>query len=473
MNRFKIYLILLLLATSQTAVTAQTGQVKVHLRGVQETKVTVQSLTGISVKAVAELAGLKGGQTGLLRIPKEALPGEFVLRFDYKENQGSTPYPAERRIVIGNQDLELWVHPKHINNPDSTYFQKGERENAMLATFSAENQQKREKLGLLQNLLMGYDKPQSAFYKSAVNEFESRRREYNDWLKQQSRLHAGLFVSHTFLLQNLPAIEWKGSESDRLQSLIANYFEGIDFRDSLLTKTSGLRDWMNGYVNIYGTMATTEALRDSLFTLAGRRAIEKAREGHPMVYGWMVDYFYNGYESFNMQAGIRMLEPYLGDPRCMTTKRIAIEKRLKGIETLKPGVPAPDFMIKDDSGKQVEFSKYKSDAKYKLLLFWSADCQHCKELIKVLHPWYEQDGKSKVEVFAISLDDTDTEIASWEKATGKLPGFKHRRAASGINSPEANAYYVLSTPTMVLIEARTNKIVAMPDNLESIKQSIR
>ncbi len=454
-----------------TALNAQ--ELKIHVRGAYESKVTVQSIAGASIKSVAEHAGLKNGQTGVLRIPREALPGEFVLRFDYKENPSSTSYPAEKRIVIGRQDLELWIHPKHINNPDSTYFQKGERENALLAGFSAENQQKREKLGLLQNLLMGYDQPQSAFYKSAVNEFEIRRSQYNDWLKQQSGLQSDLFVSHSFLLQYLPAIEWKGTESDRMQSLITNYFEGIDFRDSLLIKTSGLRDWMNGYVNLYGTMATTEALRDSLFTLAGRRAIEKAREGHPLVYGWMVDYFYNGYESFNMQAGIKMLEPYLGDPRCMTTKRIAIEKRLKGIETLKPGVLAPDFMIKDETGKQVEFSKYKSDSKYKLLLFWSADCQHCKELMKALHPWFEQEGKHKVDVFAISLDDTDTEIASWEKAKDKLPGWTHRRAASGINSPEANAYYVLSTPTMVVIDTKTNKIVALPDNMESVKKSIK
>lgn len=452
---------------------AQQARLKIHLRGVHDSKVSVQSFASGNLRTVAEFPLLKGGQNTVLQIPQENLPGEFVLRFDYKELETGTPYPAEKRIVIGKQDLELWVHPKHINNPDSTYFQKGEVENALLARFSIENTQKREKLALLQNVLMGYDEPQSAFYKSAVNEFETRRGQYNGWLRSQANQYKDIFVSRSFILQYLPQVQWAGSEHDRMLSLIANYFEGIDFSDSLLVKSTNLRDWMNGYVNMYGTMATTEALRDSLFTLAGRRAIEKAREGHPLVYGWMVDYFYNGFESFNMQVGIKMLEPYLGDPRCMTSKRIAIEKRLKGIEALKPGVPAPDFMIKDDFGKVVEFSKYKTKSKYKLLLFWSADCQHCKNLVRDLHPWYEQAGNKSLDIFAISLDDTDVEVASWEKAKDKLPGWKHRRAPSGINSPEANAYYVLSTPFMVLIDARSNKIVAMPETVAQLRGSLK
>src|SRR4030042_4023357 len=107
----------------------------------------------------------------------------------------------------------------------------------------------------------------------------------------------------------------------------------MDFSDPLLVKTSTKKEWMDGYVNLYGEFATTVTLRDSLFTLAGKNAIEKSRKGNPLVYGWMVDYFFNGYEGFNIEKGIKMLEPYLADPNCLTTKRQEINRRLEGIES--------------------------------------------------------------------------------------------------------------------------------------------
>ncbi len=169
-----------------------------------------------------------------------------------------------------------------------------------------------------------------------------------------------------------------------------------------------------------------------------------------------------------------MLETYLQDPRCLTTKRLAIEKRLQGIETLIPGALAPDFAIKDDAGKPIQFHNYKTNSRYKLVLFWSADCMHCKDMVQGLQSWYEQIADKKIaDIFAISVDFTDTEIKVWEEAKTKLKGWKHSRAEGGINSKEANAYFILATPVMILVDSKTNKIVAMPDNIAQLKESIK
>ena len=120
----------------------------------------------------------------------------------------------------------------------------------------------------------------------------------------------------------------------------------------------------------------------------GKAAIEKAKTGHPKVYGWMVDYFYKGYESFNIEPGIAMLAPYLDDPNCLTSKKQAIMKRLEGMKTLLPGTIAPDFSFTDDSGNSVNLQGYKTGTPYKLVLFWSADCPHCMELVNKLYTWW-------------------------------------------------------------------------------------
>lgn len=474
-NPFKS-IILTTALTGMMSITAQAQDVslKIHLSGVAKSKISLLSLTGASIKTVLEHPSINKGQTATLSIPKALLPAEFVLRFDFQEQESSNPYPSEKHIFINDQNLELWAKPKSLANPDSTYFQKDEKENTLMTRFSMENFKKREQLGLIQNFLMNYDQPTSKFFQMGTAEYDSRREVYNKWLAAQTEQYKTSFVSNTFVFQHIPPIVWNGTETDRLNSAIDHYFDGMNFKNPAILQTNELKEWMNKYVNIYGAMSTTMELRDSLFTLAGKRAIEKAKLGNPQVYGWMVDYFYNGFESFNMTAGIRMLEPYLNDPLCLTSKRKAIEQRLKGMETLTVGSVAPNFNWNLASGKTVPFHDFKTEAKYKLVLFWSADCQHCKELMEKLHPWYQDAAKKEMmDVFAISLDETETEIPAWERAKVKLSAFKHKRADQGIRSPEAAAYFVLSTPTMVLVEAKTNKIVGLPETVAQLEAEMK
>ena len=449
--------------------------ITIHLRGVYESKISLLSLSeSRTFKPIEELNGIKNGETTKLTIPEEILPGEFVLRFDYKEKESSTPYPCEKYIFINDQDLELWVSPMKCNNADSTWFQKGERENAAFVEFSEENGRQKEKLGLLQNFLMNYDDTQSTFYQQGIKEFEHRRQSYNQWLTTQAQKDKALFVSTLYSFQYIPEISWEGTETDRITSLIKHYFDGIDFKDPLLIKTSYLNKWMDSYVNVYGQLATTAALRDSLFPLAGKNAIEKARQGHPLVYGWMVDYFYRGYETNGITAGMKILEPYMNDSNCLTSKRQEIARRLKGIETLVAGRQAPNIIMKDIDDNQFELNTLETQCSYILILFWSAGCSHCVETVNVLYPWSQQaDVKQKINVVAISLDETETEIKSLKEKIAELKGWRHLRAPDGVRSKVAGDYYVLATPVMILLDAKTLKIVAIPDTLDELKNVLK
>jgi len=466
----------LLATTSSFHLLAQARDIAItmHLRGVYESKI---SLLGLSVsqtfKPIAEIQGIKNGETTKLTVSKEYLPGEFVLRFDYKETEASTPYPSEKYLFLNDQDLELWVSPIFCNNPDSSFFQADERENATFVRFSKENGRQKEKLGLLQNFLMSYDDTESAFYQMGIIEYENRRQTYNQWLASMREQDKKLFVSNLYGFQYVVEIPWKGSETERIESLINHYFDGISFNDSLITKTSDINKWMDSYVNLYGQLTTTTALRDSLFPLAGKTAIEKARQGHPLVYGWMVDYFYRGYETNAIDAGIKILEPYLNDPNCLTSKRQEIARRLKGMETLVKGSKAPDIVMMGMDGRFFELNKLENQSTYLLILFWSADCSHCKEMLDNLYSWQQQpDVSQRIMVVAISLDETETEIKAWEQKMHELKGWKHLRAEEGVRSKVASDYYVLATPVMVLLDAKTREIVTAPNTVEELKEAI-
>lgn len=453
---------------------AQELSIKIHLRGVSESKLTLLPLSGKSaMKPVAEKAILKNGETATLNLSAELLPGEFLLRFDYKEKESSTPYPSEKQIILNNQNLELFVNPPYSNNNDSTWFQKGEQENSLLYRFNQENGKQKKQLSLLQNFLIGYEDSQSRFYQQAVAEYEERRSLYNQWILLQSNQHKDLFISHTFRFQYLPKISFTGSEKDKTYSILLHYFDGTDLNDTLLIRTANLKEWMNNYVNIYGAMAKTELQRDSLLSLAGQNAIEKSKNGNPKIYGWMVDYFYTGYESFGIKKGMTMLQPYLDDPNCLTTKRQQIVKRLESMATLSAGSLAPNFSMESRDGSLFDFQSYKGTTRFKLLLFWSADCEHCRNLVSKLNQWYQQSGNSdKLDIIAVSVDDTETEIPVWEKAVKELPGWRHLRAKGGVNSPVANKYAILSTPAMFLVDSKKNVIKSNPDSIDQLEKDL-
>ncbi len=71
---------------------------------------------------------------------------------------------------------------------------------------------------------------------------------------------------------------------------------------------------------------------------------------------------------------------------------------------------------------------------------------------------------------AISLDESDTEISAWEQKIPQLDGWEHLRAAEGINSKVANDYFILATPVMILLEAKTREIKIMPSSFTQLEQ---
>ena len=466
--------VIFLISSFSIIVKSQDVQISIHLRGVHESKISLLPLAGANaLKPVVVIDSVKNGETAVIMVPQENLPGEFVLRFDYKDKSYSTPYPSEKRIIAGSQELELWVHPVFANFADSTYFQKDENENTAYLQFYIENSRQKEMLGLLQNFLLNYDDPKSEFYEEGIKEYEKRREAFNTWIKDEIKKNKSLFASNLFGFQLMPTINWTGTEAERKQSLRDNYFEGMDFGDPLLIKTSLLKEWMDGYVNLYGELATSIPLRDSLFTLAGKNAIEQSRKGDPLVYGWMVDYFFNGYESFNITEGIKMLQPYLDDPDCLTSKRLEINKRLTGIETLVPGTKAPNITITDSENKPFNLYNLRTEKKLILLLFWSADCSHCQETAGKLYSWYkDEDAKQKLDIVAISVDETVSETGKWEKQITEMKGWTHLRAEEGLRSKTANDYYILGVPVMILIDAKSKEIIALPDTAEQLVELI-
>ena len=182
----------------------------VGIKDVFDAKVSLTPFEGLkAINPIAEVLDVKNGETAVLKIPARYLPGEFLIRIDYRAKVADSPYPSERTIFVNKQDIELLsVNPPYINNSERTKFSAGEKENTVYGAFIKENQEKRMPIDLLKQFLLTYDRPESAVYKQGVQEFNHRRLEYNTWLRDQAKAHRELYVSKLFQFQYIPAIEW-------------------------------------------------------------------------------------------------------------------------------------------------------------------------------------------------------------------------------------------------------------------------
>lgn len=447
--------------------------VKIHLRGVNKSKISITPLGGSRNVPLAVLVAVKNNETADFKIPERYLPGEFLIRFEYFEAEHTTrPTQTEKMIIINKQNIEMWANPIFINNMDSTYFGAEEKENNAFNSFMIKNMQSLEMLDVIQNFLLKYDDTDSDFYRSGIDEFNKRRNAHNLWVDSEIGKYEDLFASIFFMFYYVPEVNWGGNKIERQMSLIDNYFYGMNFKNKDLLKISYLKTWMDSYVNLYSELVDGPERSDSIFTLAGYNAIEAVKSGNPYVYGWMVDYFFNGYESLDLQNGIKMLAPYIADPNCKTSKRIEIERRLAGIQQIVPGTISPDFHFTTRDGKKTSLHKFKPEKPYKLVMFWSADCGHCVDLGLQLNRYFDS-NRNKLDIIAISLDETQTEIPKWEDLSSRLANWHHILATGGINSPEANLYYILSTPSLFLINTKDNVIVGTPTTIKQLEDLIK
>jgi Fibrobacter succinogenes major domain (Fib_succ_major). len=82
-----------------------------------------------------------------------------------------------------------------------------------------------------------------------------------------------------------------------------------------------------------------------------------------------------------------------------------------------------------------------------------------------LYPWHQQkEIQKKLDIVAISFDDSDTEVQAWQQKVKELNGWIHLRASEGLRSKVANDYYILGVPVMILLNAKTKEIIALPEN---------
>jgi len=409
------------------------------------------------------------GRQGRVRFLLDSadLPGEFVIRYSYKVKAADDVYPAEQAVFISDQSIQVSVNPPFCNNADSVSFQRDERENTLWQTFSADRARKLRQLQLLRQLLLEYDHPQSSLYSALKDEYRVRQQVFNSWIARIRQKYTSYYIASLIQFSHVPEEEFTASAHMPAPSFVDAYLAKLDFSNPGIIHTSAFVNWLTAYVNIFTENVKTQAILDTVVKSAAVRLLEVVRSGHPLVYGFVVDYFYEGFERYGLTSATNVLAPYLQDPRCLTRKKREIDRRIRGVQKLKPGLALRAVVQEKEDGQIITHSLRHTDAhKRTLLVFYSTDCGHCTRLLSELDVWYKtKDVASDLQVITISVDD---DRLKWSQYAARMKfAWDDGYAPDGINSETAADYFVLSTPAMFLSDHKA-RLLSQPADITEL-----
>lgn len=444
----------------------------IHLRGADKFKITLFPLTGArALSPIRVIEEVMGGGTDTMVISKTYLPGEFNLTFDCLTGADGKPVHFNQYLIISAQSIEIWINPLYGNDPDSTWFQQGETENNAFRRFVYEAALRNKHLPEPHDSMLSSVRSDSGSLKKWIREYERRRVSYNNWINKIIRANRTLFLSEVIEFEKFPGIE-KVSMTGKNQIPGVKFLNEIDFSDPVIIRTSGIYRWMDGYVKRYEKLYKESEKYDSMLVVAGKTAIERIKSENSLIYGWMVGYFYDLYEKNNNMEGIIALQSYLEDDKCLTSMKLIVLQRSEAMKNIIPDQYAPDFQFINEKGFQYMLNEYKTSSRFKLLLFWNTGCMNCLALTDQLYEWYQDLApEHRPAVFAVNLDELYDETV-WRKKISEMPGWEHMIDKGGIDSEVANAYGILYTPEIILIDSKTGRIVKLPQTIDEIGSNL-
>ena len=143
-------------------------------------------------------------------------------------------------------------------------------------------------------------------------------------------------------------------------------------------------------------------------------------------------------------------------------------QRIAQERPLSIGAKAPDFEFTTIDGRRLKLSK--TNGSHKLLLFWSAWCPHCVDMLPALRQLYAQYQPKGFEIVAISVDTEDPQ----------LPAFVRGNQLTWLNSTFttkneellAKRYNIDGTPKMLLLDDKL-RIASKPINPTQLRNKLK
>lgn len=196
----------------------------------------------------------------------------------------------------------------------------------------------------------------------------------------------------------------------------------------------------------------------------------KHAEANKMVYEYTLNFLKNYFEKSN-RPWMDVLYTYIAKKYILdyntiladSSEILTIKANVKRLEPILTGKIAPEINFMDSSG--IVIPLHSVIAKYTILYFWDADCNHCLEVTPQLWEYYKSFKNQEVEVYAVTIQQV---WFSW-KAYLKKHKLTWINVFDPIQIPEIyKTYQVGTTPNIYLLD-KDKRILCKRLTLEELK----
>ena len=242
-----------------------------------------------------------------------------------------------------------------------------------------------------------------------------------------------------------------------------HFFDNIDFRDARLLNTRIIYTAISDYMSTFAKPAKTAVYNDIIDRVMGYAKVNEA------VYQYALNLFIQAFENTLWEnVFVHLIETYYFNSYAYNPSQGAYyKKKIETIRRLKPGKKMPNVVLRDTSNSEV--SLYSVKAKVKMVLIYSSDCSHCREIMPDILEIYEAYHNEGFEIYAIAIDDS---LNMWKNEINKFHfPWVSVSDLKGLSSPIIDNYNVWMTPMMFMLDEK-NIIMNKPRGMEDIHATI-
>jgi peroxiredoxin len=425
-----------------------------RIKGLEAKKVFISDFFGNEKRAFDSTAVDKNGSFKFTFPPGRSV-GLYRLRFG--ENRFVD-------IIYNGEDISFETYANALI--DSLKFTKSV-ENKLYFEYLNRRNETEYRLSLLDPLLSRYPS-NDPFYKQIVAEFTNLNTGLESYLNKLIAENQNTFTVKIVKAERMPMPDVSLVEDARTDYMKAHFFDQADFSDTLLLRTNLISNKVMQYLSFYQNNRMTKDQLEIEFIKAMQVIMNKTKSS-PAVYAYAMEYLISGFESYGFEKVITYIADNINlEETCVDDERKAkLENKVESLKKFAIGLKAPDFTATDLKGNTVKLSAVKSE--YTLLVFWATWCPHCTRLIPELKKIYLPNNKEKLEIVAVSLDESKTELDTFLKDGGfdwiNISDFKKWKGDI------VQQYDIYATPTMLLL-SKDGTITAKPMTFDDVKNEL-
>ena len=318
-------------------------------------------------------------------------------------------------------------------------------------------------LDLLKPVLRSYDK-KSEFYLNAKNEYQKLQDSlwrFTDVLLKNNNYASNLIRVDRFAPLNLD-YDFKRQRND----MIANFFNEVDFNDLSLIPTNVMTTKIIDFLSIQQLPGQNHDQQIMSIILGIDNVLCRSTVNFEM-YEFVFQYLIEGFNELGYEDVVDYMTriPYSENLECDEDQYNELLYIVEFNSRVKIGSQA-----KNISGQTIfdeEFDMYDIDSEYTIVYFWSYTCDHCRENIKQLKTFLEDNPDFSM--VAVSVKGDLKKIKSYVKKY-KVNSYFYYDGMEW-NSPHVSNYAVTATPTFYVLDKNKN-IIYKPFDFEELVQFV-